>query len=159
MRAEEYGAIARLPKEERLRRETLVALCSFTGPVWLSRTTSGSAIHRKLGAQTFDFSRDARNELIVRRRLEHVGHQVGDELRLELGHTARRHRRRTDADSARDERLLRIARNRVLVDREVSASERCFRLATRDVLAPEVDKEQMAVGTAGDDSKTALLHD
>ena len=92
-------------------------------------------------------------------RLEHVAHQVREQLGFELLHAARRHRRRADADAARDERLLRVVRHRVLVDRDVRLAERGLGVAPGQVLRAQVDQEEMAVGAPGDDAKAALVHD
>src|SRR4051812_8260935 len=103
-------------------------------------------IHRKLSAQPLHFAAHSRDYAFVAVRFEHVAHEVREKLGFELLHAASRHRGRTDADAARDERLLRVVRHRVLVDGDVRFAKRAFGLAPRQVLAAQVDEEEMAVG-------------
>ena len=65
-------------------------------------------------------------------------------------------RRRADAQAGGHERRSRIVRHRVLVDRDVRAPERGFRVLAGDVLADQVDEEQVVLGAAGDDLVAAL---
>jgi hypothetical protein len=103
------------------------------------------------------FAAHARQHGFVVRGIEHVGDQVGDLLGLDLGEAARGHRRRADADAAGDEGLLRIVRDRVLVDGDVGAAQDRFGFLAGDVLGLQVDQEDVRLGAAGNDAQAALF--
>ena len=83
-------------------RRALLRSAGIEPEVVVTRGTATESVHRGHG--------------LVVRRIEHIGHQVSDLLRLDLGETARCHCRRTDANPRRHHRLLRIIRNRILID-------------------------------------------
>src|SRR6266852_9778565 len=82
------------------------------------------SVHGMMAAQPAHFGRDALKGLLVLRRIQHVGDEVAEVLRLGEAKAARRHRRRADADAAGDERLLRVVRDGVLVYRDVRLAQR-----------------------------------
>src|SRR5258705_6287509 len=113
------------------------------------------AVHRMATAQPGHFGRHALEGLLVLRRVQHVGDEIAEVLRLGEAKTARRHRRRADADSAGDEGLLRIVRDGVLVYRDVRLAQRIFRVPARDVPGTQVDEEHVALGAPGHDAQPA----
>src|SRR5712691_2513454 len=113
------------------------------------------AVHRMATAQPGHFGRHALEGLVVLRRVQHIGDEIGEVLRLGEAKTARRHRRRADADAAGDERLLRIVRDGVLVYRDVRLAQRVFRVLARDVPGTQVEQEHMALGAPGHDAQPA----
>src|SRR5690606_17002014 len=80
----------------------------------------------------------------------------GDQRHLALGHAARRDRRRAETDAARIERLARIVRHRVVVALDARLVKRLRRGLAVDAARRHVDQNQVIVGAAGDQPKTAL---
>src|SRR5882672_7111223 len=60
------------------------------------------AVHRMAAAQPGHFGRHALEGLLVLRSVQHVGYEIAQALGLGLAKAPRRHRRRADADAARD---------------------------------------------------------
>ena len=90
---------------------------------------------------------------VVVRRLQRAREQLADDVHLGFAHAARRHRRRADADAARDHRRILIERNRVLVDRDARLAERRLRDLAGDALREDVDEHQVVVGAAADEAE------
>ena len=63
---------------------------------------------------------------------------------------------RAEPDAGGDRRLLRIERDGVLVGGDVGALQAGLGRLAGDVLGPQVDQHQVAVGAAGDDRKALL---
>src|SRR5690606_2066329 len=62
----------------------------------------------------------------------------------------------TQTDAARDEGLLGVVRNGVLVDGDVCLAQRNFGILAGNALGAQVDQHDVAFGAAGDDPQTAL---
>ena len=77
--------------------------------------------------------------------------------RLGLGEAARGHRRRAQADAARDHRLFRVVRDGVLVDRDVRLAEHRLGFLAGDALGAQIHQHHVAFGAAADDAQAALL--
>ena len=83
-------------------------------------------------AERLHLARDARKVPLVRSgRSSTSAMRCASFSASRLAEAARGHRRRADADAAGDRRLLRIVRDRVLVDRDVRAAERRLRRPCR----------------------------
>ena len=67
-----------------------------------------------------------------------------------------RHRCRSEAQTARDHRFLRVERNGVFVCRDTRLTEEFLGGFSGDALRAKVDEHQVVVRSAGDDSKTAI---
>lgn len=87
--------------------------------------------------------------------VEKIANPAGQRRHLANAEAPRGNRGRADANSARDERRLRIVRHRILVHCDVRGTQRGFGVLVRDALVDQVDEEQMGVGTARDDPVTA----
>src|SRR5262245_61754328 len=100
----------------------------------------GRAVYRVPPAQVRDLGADALRDLLVARRLEHVRDQAGEALGLGFAESARGHRGRADTDAARDEGLLRIVGDGVLVHRDVRAAQGLFGVLAGDALRAQVEQ-------------------
>ncbi len=76
------------------------------------------------------------------------------DVHLGLAHAAGGHRRRADADAARDHRRILIERNRVLVDRDAGLAERRLGHLARDAFREHVHEHQVVVGAAADEAES-----
>src|SRR5258708_25154276 len=95
-------------------RESITAVSSalqyghFIGVLAGSDARAGGlphAVHRMATAQPRHFGRHALEGLLVLRRVQHIGDEISQVLRLGAPKTTRRHPRRAGAGPAGDERL------------------------------------------------------
>src|SRR5438309_1673108 len=112
-------------------------------------------VQRELLRQLAHFGLHARDGRVVLfrehgvdrlRYLEHFG----------LGETARGHGRGADADPARDERLLGVAGNRVLVHCDAGPVEQLLGLLASHLLGPQIHEHQVGVRPARHDGVAQL---
>ena len=96
-----------------------------------------------------------RERAVVVGRRQRARDQLANRLHLRFAHPARGHRRRADADPARDHRRIRIERNGVLVDGDAGLVERRLGHLAGNPLREDVDEHQVVVGAAADEAESA----
>src|SRR5690606_1738078 len=89
--------------------------------------------------------------------VENLRDHAPDFLELGDAEAACRTGRRTKANARGDHRLGRVERNTVLVTGDIGASQRLLGDVAGEVLGTKIDKNEVAVGAAGDE-REAVLH-
>ena len=110
----------------------------------------GVNLAQRSAARVLHVGGDARRR---RRRAARVPISVAISLHLVGAHARGRDRGGAEPQSARDERLLGVVRDRVLVARDPGPVERLLRDLARDTERPQVDEHEVVVGPARHDAE------
>src|SRR5262245_29025849 len=114
---------------------------------------SAFGVRRELGAQPVRrFAHLVGNALVVD-RTQHPPDHRGDLAHLVGTHSGRGARGGTEAQATRDERLLGVVGDLVLVARDPGPVERFLRDLSGDAESPEIDEHQMIVGSSRHDAE------
>src|SRR4051812_11500539 len=136
------------------KKTTAYPPISSSGPARPRASRSGElGVRGELPAQTVRLVEHVDPHRVVVGRPQHRGDQPRDLGHLGLGHARRGHRGGAEPQPARDERLLGVVRDRVLVARDPGAVERLLRDLARHAERPQVHEHQVVVGAAGDDAE------